>query len=182
MQSPKRTAASAVCAFAVLAISMGGGCTVDLAARLIPSGNDNGNGGGTPGGDDVRVVFRNLTEDEAVEVEFYATQEPLAVIPDDLFDSANDFLVVRNIGVGGRGVIAPGETDVIELDCGEGLVLGTTGGLFLDNETGDELGTGTRRWVQEEAQFSCGATVVLEYTSDGDTYATRLRLEADDSE
>jgi len=179
MQSGSRLAGVAAFACAMLALSVGGGCTIDLAP-VVPSDGGNGGGSQTPDRDTVRVIFRNLTEDEAVEVEFYATEDPLEMIPEGLF--ADGYLVVRNIGVGGRGVIAPGETDSIQVDCGEGLVLGTRGGLFVDNETGDELGTGTIRWVQEDAQFSCGATIVLEYTSDGDTFETHLLLGAGDSE
>lgn len=181
MAGGNRWAGVAACGIGVLFLASGGGCTLDLAAQIIPSDNGNGSGSGTPDRDNVQVVFRNLTENEAVEVEFYATEEPLEVVPDDLFDPANDYLVVRNIGVGGRGVIAPGETDSIAVDCGAGLILGTLGGLFVDNESGDELGTGTRRWIQEDAQFSCGATIVLEYTTEGDTYRTDLLLGVDGS-
>jgi len=164
-----------------IAIGASEGCNVDLAATLNPPADNGGAGEGSSGGDSVLVVFRNLTDSEAVEVEFYTTAEPLEVVPDDLFDPANGYLVVRNIGVGGRGIIAPGETDQLELDCVEGLTLGTTGGLFVDNETGDELGTGTSRWVQEGAQISCGAIVILEYTKEGEAFRTDLLLGAGDS-
>lgn len=122
------------------------------------------------------IVFRNLTADEAVEVEFHATADPLERLPDDLFDPANGYQVVRHIGVGGRGIIAPAEEDLVGLDCTDGLTIGTAGGRFVDNESGDEQGTGTARWIQEGGQFSCGAIVIFEFLRDGDEFKTNLLL------
>ena len=151
-----------------------------VTAQLNPpgaGGADGGTTGGTGGGGDiVTVMFRNLTDTEAVDVEFHTTEEQLASVPADLFDPDNRFLLVRNIGVGGGGRLAPATSDTIELDCVPGLLLGTTGGTFVDNESGDERGRGDERWVQEGAQFSCGATIVFEFAGAGDAFSTGLLI------
>jgi len=156
------------------------GCSVTAQLNPPGAGGTGGaaTGGAGAGGDIVTVTFRNLTDSEAVDVEFHTTDEPLADIPADLFDPNNNFLVVRSIGVGGGGRLAPGQSDTIEVDCTDsaGLLLGTSGGTFVDNESGDERGRGDERWVQEGAQFSCGATIVFEFAGSGDTFSTRLLI------
>lgn len=150
-----------------------------VTAELSPPGTGDAGGSTTDrgGGDDVvTVTLRNLTDSEAVDVELHTTEEQLANIPTDLFDPDNNFLVVRNIGVGGSGRLAPGQIDTIELDCAPGLLLGTSGGTFVDNESGDERGRGDVRWVQEGAQFSCGATIIFEFAGDGGAFSTGLLI------
>ena len=48
------------------------------------------------------------------------------------------------------------------------MALGTTGGHFVDEESGADRGDGVQRWLQEGAQFTCGAEIVFEYSSLGD--------------
>lgn len=162
-----RRAASTV----AIAVGLAGGCAVN-----VTPGNDNGAGDGSGDADGgsqiVTVTFRNLTATEAVEVEFHATEDDLETLPDDLFDPDNGYLLVRNIGVGGTGVLGPGQEDTIELACAEHLVIGTTGGTFVDNETGDIRGTGTELWLQKDGFLTCGALVVFEFSAEGEGFRT----------
>ena len=91
--------------------------------------------------EEVLVRFRNFAESEAVNVEFYATNEPLETVPDDLFQE--DYKVTNSIGVAGTGIVQPLRADAITFPCTESLTLGTTGGSFSDNETGEARGVGT---------------------------------------
>ena len=91
----------------------------------------------------ITVQFINLTEDQAVEVEFYVEEEPIDRIPDELFVAAN--LITRSIGVAGSGLVPPRTADEISLDCNPNLIFGTRGGRFLDAESGDEVGEGEPR-------------------------------------
>ena len=109
------------------------------------------------------------------EVEFYVEQEPIDNIPDDLFVAAN--LITRSIGVAGSGLIPPRSADEITLDCNADLIFGTRGGRFLDAESGDEVGAGEPRWVQEGPLGLCGAVVAIEFFRDGSEFHTRITFE-----
>jgi hypothetical protein len=123
----------------------------------------------------VAVRFANTTLNEAVNVQFYASSNILEQVPDDLFADPEN-LVTANLGVAGTGLIEPGEKDEITLDCDENLIFGTLGGLFLDNESGDERGNGERRWVEQRALGVCGGTVTFMFTQEGESYRTRLTV------
>jgi len=144
---------------------------------------DPGNGGltdtnapnETPNPDQVVTVqFRNLSPDQAVDVQFYLSDQPLDVVPDDLFQEARR--VRTGIGVAGTGIIEPQNDDIVQFACGPNLALGTTGGLFLDNESGEQRGVGAQRWAQDEALGLCGSTIVFEFVSDGNGFDTIVRL------
>lgn len=138
--------------------------------------NDNGSGENAMGvpDDSVQVRLRNLTEDQAVDVEVHVTAAPPDVLPDDLFAEENFFGV--GIGLGGNGRIGPGEETSIELPCSEGMAVGTLGGAFLDVVAGEQQGHGNQLWLQEGAQFSCGAVILFEFQNDGDDYFATLFL------
>lgn len=120
----------------------------------------------------VTVDFWNLSTAEAVDVEFFAANEPLAMVPDDLLVPAHR--VTASIGVAGTGILEPGNRDSIEFPCTDALTIGTAGGRFLDNETGEFIGAGTPRWVQEQPLGLCGSTVTLIFTSNANGLVTRL--------
>lgn len=137
-----------------------------------------GDGNGNDNGDPVQAVtirFENATTMAAVDVEFYATNDEIDTLPDDLFVSGN--LFKENIGVAGSGLIQPLMFDQIEFPCTNDLVIGTTGGTFLDNESGEDLGTGTQIVAQETLLGLCGGTVTLLYFREGSEYRTRLLIE-----
>ncbi len=146
-------------------------------------GTPAGSGGGSSTRlDDVIVVFKNLTNSEAVDVEFHSTAEPLQNMPEDLFDPDNNFRILQGIGTGGSGRLAPGQEDSIKLDCSEDLALGTAGGTFVDNETGDERGRGNQQWLQGGGQFSCGKTFIFQFAGSGSSFTTEILIGSDDDE
>lgn len=122
----------------------------------------------------VTVRFRNFSLIEAVHVEFFASTTALQNLPDDLFVPENS--VTASIGVAGTGIIVPLSEDVLEFPCADGLILGTTGGSFVDNETGAPLGVGMSRWVQEGPLALCGHTVAFEYFSETGVFMTILSI------
>jgi hypothetical protein len=160
------------------------GCSLDVGVGGGGSSGDNDNDNGTPtsSNDAIIVVFRNLADDEAVDVEFYFAEGPLENVPEDLFLDENrvrDGRVIQEhdgIGLINSAILAPHEVDGFELSCDRELSLGTSGGMFLDAETGEELGTGARRWAQQGEQFDCGAIIEFTYDSDRDGFTTTLAL------
>ncbi len=122
----------------------------------------------------VLVRFWNNTADLAVDVQFYAADEPLDTLPGDLL--IDDYRVTRSIGLAGRAIIAPGMADAISYPCTENLTLGTAGGEFLEAETGDFRGAGIPRWVQNGPLGLCGLTVTFEFSTNGETFSTQLTV------
>ncbi len=145
------------------------GCSVDVAA-VVPRPAVQTD---TPG-DVVTIRFRNLAVNEAVNVEFYATDDQLEDLPDDLFVPANR--ITANIGVAGTGIIEPMDADSIEFPCTATLTLGTTGGSFADNETGEPRGVGTPRWAQQGPLGLCHGVVTFEFSGDGVDFRTALTI------
>ncbi len=155
------------------------GCAVDLADVLAWPDDATSPTDITPSGegDDttlevVTIRFRNLTADEAVNVEFHASQEPLESLPEDLF--AEEYLVTTSIGIAGTGIIRPWQEDVIEFSCTANLTIGTPGGSFVDDESGEPRGIGVPRWVQEGPLALCGSVVTFEFSGDGIDFTTSL--------
>jgi len=122
----------------------------------------------------VTIRFRNLAVDEAVNVEFYATNDPLVALPDDLFVEAN--LVTVSIGIAGMGLLEPLSEDTLEFPCTEHLVVGTLGGTFLDNETGERRGAGVTRWAENVALGLCGHKILFEFVNEFGTFTTRVAI------
>lgn len=147
----------------------GVGCSIELVPETQGWSDDEATLKGM-----VLVRFWNRTVEEAVDVQFYATNEPLGTFPDDLFVDENR--VTRSIGLGGRGIIGPATTDAITFPCTEDLSLGTLGGEFSEAETGDQRGLGTARWAQDAPLGLCGSVVTFEFYRDGDEYRTRLQF------
>jgi hypothetical protein len=136
---------------------------------------DEGAGAGLPDdspGETVAVRFVNLTANEAVDVGFYATNDPVLILPDELLLEVNR--VKTSIGVAGTGIIEPQSEDTIELACTADFSLGSTGGAFLDNDTGALLGVGQARWAQNEPLGLCGGTVTFVFHQDDEGYQTAI--------
>jgi hypothetical protein len=127
-----------------------------------------------PTGDAVIVRFRNFTVNDAVNVEFYATNRPLLSVPGDLFLEEN--LVTESIGVAGTGIVQPQTEDTIAFPCGANLTLGTAGGSFSDNESGEPRGLGIPRWAQEGPLALCGSVVTFEFSGNGTDFVTILTI------
>jgi hypothetical protein len=155
---------------AALVLFSGAGCSLDWPSVEEPTADQQN----VLSPDEVLVRFRNHLTSEAVDVQFYATNEPLGMVPDDLFVEAN--LVTRSIGLAGRGIIEPRTQDAITFPCTSNLTIGTLGGAFADAETGDALGQGVPRWAQEEPLGLCGTEIAFEFMPGTDGYITRIRF------
>lgn len=160
-----------LCRFLGLGLLLGAvaGCGLDIADSILVSPTAE-----QPMSDSVTVVFRNRTEADAVDVQFHASNAVLANVSSELFVDANK--VVSSIGVAGTGIIEPGEADVISLPCADDLSIGTSGGRFLDNETGAVRGQGVARWVQERPLDLCGAVVRVDFSENGASFETSIRI------
>ena len=130
---------------------------------------------GLGGADQVVVRFVNLTQGEAVDVEFFASPTSPGVLPDDLFQEANR--LVTSIGVAGTGIVEPQTQDAIALPCVDGLVLGTRGGRFVEVESGEPRGAGVQRWLAQTPLGLCGGMVSFEFGKVGDSFTTVVRIQ-----
>jgi hypothetical protein len=122
----------------------------------------------------VTIAFRNLATTDAVDVEFYTTMTRPENLPDGLFIEEN--AVTASLGVAGTGLLVPGSTDVLEIPCNDNLIVGTAGGEFLDNETGETTGRGEPRWLEATSTGLCGAIVGFTFDISGDTFITTVEL------
>ncbi len=150
-------------------------CTVEVTPDFLQDSDAVQARTGDPPADDVvRIRFRNFTADEAVDVEFHATNNKLTNLPTDLFVS--DHHVTASVGVAGTGIIEPRHEDVIEFPCTPNLTIGTSGGRFVDHETGEARGVGVPRWAQEGPLELCGAVVTFEFAGDGTGFSTFITI------
>ncbi len=149
-----------------------GACSV-----IIEPNPGNGNGGSQdPPPEFVTIRFINASPDQALQVEFYATDEPLEAIPDDLF-ADDTYLVRESIGLAGSGLLGPQSEDEIQFQCTETLTIGTLGGEFRDNETGEVLGRGDQVYKAPGGFSLCGGTAVFTYSSADGEHQTRFAFE-----
>ncbi len=152
-------------------------CELDLGSETTPADQAESpiDDGLSPSPEDtVTIRFRNLTVNEAIDVEFHASSQPLVTLPDDLLNAEN--LVTSSIGVAGTGIIQPLTEDTILYPCAPDLTIGTAGGSFLDHETGEPRGSGTPRWVEEGPLALCGGVVTFEFAGDGTDFSTILTV------
>lgn len=114
--------------------------------------------------DGVAVVLVN-TSDFALDVQFHVATDPEAITEAALFASDNAFL--DGIGFLSLGILAPGETIARLFDCTGALILGTAGGAFLDDESGESIAEGsTVRFAALGPQFACGSLLTFEFIVD----------------
>jgi len=161
-----RLAAAAVTA--VLA-----GCGLDVSVGGNDNGNDNG-AGQPPPSRIVTVQLANLTN-AAVETSLFVSTNALADPLTELFVPQN--LFTDRVGVAATGLIPPLDVDTIDIECGDELTIGTSDALFLDQETGDELGQGNRRIVQLGLVFDCGDEITFIYDREDGEYLVDLIIE-----
>lgn len=122
----------------------------------------------------VTIRFANLSFTEAVHVDFYATNVPILNLPEELFVPAN--IITASVGVAGTGVVEARSTDEIKFPCTVNLSLGTTGGRFIDNESGEAKGLGTARWLQEGPLAVCDGVVIFAYRSETTGFDTTVAV------
>jgi hypothetical protein len=150
-------------------VPLGAGCNFEVVNR--PPLED---GVGTIDAQHVLVRFYNLSTEDAVDVEFHASPEPIADPDAELF--VPSLRIMGQIGVAGTGLLEPGDRDSISVPCSAGLTLGTAGGSFVDNQTGEARGEGQLRWAREGAQFSCGTVITFYFSRVTEGYITDMHI------
>lgn len=160
-----------VALLAIFGIFMPHGCVVQI---------NTDDGGGSSGGDStpqtVRIRVINLTT-RALDPEIYVSPEVLAD-PNDLFDESHKF---TRLGVGLLGVLGPGDSDTITLDCDEAMMIGTKGGVFGGGDDGNDLsdpaGTGRRIILIQDQSVFCGDRVTFRYRRESGEFTTTFDVE-----
>lgn len=156
--------------FAVAATLMTLGCTMN-----VPSDPGQPPDPGRVSPAEVLVRFQNYAESDAVDVEFFAANDSLVDLPADLFQEIHH--VTASVGIAGTGIIQPQRSDAITFPCTSELVLGSAGGSFFDNETGEPRGAGAARWVREGPLALCGHAVTFEFRPNEEGFDTFVRVE-----
>lgn len=132
-------------------------------------------GGEPTAPDTVLVVFRNLSLTDAVQVNFYASSDPVTNLPDDLFVPAN--LNTTGVGVAGTGIVQPAQFDFVrDFPCTDDLVIGTSGGQFVDNDSGEVRGTSPPRWLEAAAAGFCGGAVTFTFSNSDGEFETTVAI------
>lgn len=165
--------ASCVAGFAALFA----GCSGDLFLELVPDPNPDPTPGASAGpirAGKVLIRFRNFSQTDAVNVEFFVSNNALDTLPDDLF--VDEHRTSANIGVAGTGILEPLRSDETLFPCTADLVIGTTGGTFIDNDTGEVRGRGDMRWSQDAAVGLCGRSVTFRFEPVDDGFTTRMTI------
>jgi hypothetical protein len=137
---------------------------------IIDPGNNGGNG---PDDDTVILRIQNSTR-AAVRPQIYVGTNGADATADNLFVPEN--IYTNGVGLAGSGLMAPVSADDVEVPCFADLVIGTPGGEFLDDETGESLGSGPRRILQQGLVFDCGAEITLTFRETEDGYTTTVEL------
>ena len=158
-----------MCLSSALPMAAYAGCSTNVPAEIAASPTPM-----TVAADQVLIRFRNLAPIDAVDVEFYATNESLEAVPDDLFQE--EHRLTASIGIAGTGIIQPFHEDAITFPCTGDLTVGTSGGRFSHNETGEAAGAGTSRWAQEAPLGLCGRVVTFEFFARGEGFGTTLTV------
>lgn len=125
----------------------------------------------------VSIRFLNQSS-QALDVQFYATATDLinpADVNSVLFTSANH--IVANIGFAGSGLIPAGDSDEITLACAGAHTLGTLGGRFVNENSGEQVGTGQQRAFSINLQYNCGDTLSIIYSGSADGYTTTWQMD-----
>lgn len=145
------------------------GCEVDMIAPrpAAPEVPDNPR-------DVVFISFSNLSPTEAVDVQFHATNDPVAVLPDDLFVNAT--ATSAGIGVAGTGIIQPLDGDLITFPCTADLSIGTAGAIFLDNDSGEPRGVAAMRWLEDRPLDLCGRLVTFEFSGTEGSFSVSVNV------
>lgn len=115
-----------------------------------------------------------LPMDEAVEAASGASNVTLEILPERQRVDQN--AVSAEIGIPGKGILEPVREDSLERPCSEYLVLGTLGGSFLDNASGERRGHGVARWVSDAPIGLCGRRVLLVYDNEFGTFTTLVSI------
>jgi hypothetical protein len=154
--------------FAVCCIAPG--CAVEIPDP--GNGDPNGDPQPTPG-PTVTIRFANLT-DLAVLADVYVSTNGADLDPEVIFTDDNQ--LTEGVGLASTGVLVPQSTDETEVACIDGIVVATTGGEFRDADTGESLGVGPQRILQEGLVFDCGAIITFVYRLDAGVFNVVVTL------
>lgn len=161
----------------LLPMCFGQTCSVEA----VPDDLDDGNTGTSPIPEPdpppttITIRLINASSQYAVDVELYTSSTPVSNIATDLFIDSKK--VTESIGFAGTGLIAPGQVDSIQVECGQAVVIGTKGGRFVNIETGAEIRPGQQRVAQMGMLYQCGDIITLRYRPDGEAFTTDLFVE-----
>ena len=153
------------------------GCSGDFLVDFVPDPDADPAPGASLGpvtADEVLIRFRNFSQTDAVNVEFFLSNTPLGTLPADLL--IDEYGTSASIGVAGTGILQPLHSDEVLFPCTADLVIGTTGGTFIDNDTGEVRGTGDMRWSRDASVGLCGRRVTFGFGPVDDGFITRLTI------
>jgi hypothetical protein len=83
---------------------------------------------------------------------------------------------VVSIGFAGSGLVPAGQTDEVILPCDQALSVGTLGGRFVNQDTGAQVGAGSRYVLVQGSQFQCGSTITFTYVPSGTGFRTDVSI------
>ena len=149
---------------------IGAECTT--VTDINPADNGGSGGGGTPNQITVRMV--NASPSVAVAVQLYSSTGTVTNPDAELFVASNQQLA--GIGFAGSGILQPNQTDEVQLACTAAATIGTSGGAFLNVDTGAQVGAGTRYVLALGSQYQCGSTITFTYTPSGNGYRTDVSV------
>lgn len=123
------------------------------------------------------VIFLRLENETsfALETELYLGTNGLAATPENIFVPEN--IYTNGVGLASSGLLPPRDDDDVIIPCGEGLVVATAGGTFLDPETGEVEGTGPNRILQQDLVFDCGVVMTFTYRQTANGFTVLVTLE-----
>ncbi len=164
-----------MCCSLLLVAAMPHGCfvTVDPDFDIIipPDGNQ-------PPEDATTITIRIFNRStRALDPEIYFSDQNISD-PNQLFVAENKY---TDFGVGHLGVLQPGGSASLTLDCTQVAVIGTPGGTFAGgddrNDLGDPAGTGQLRMLTQDRVFFCGDRITFEYRETLTGFTTTFDVE-----
>lgn len=156
-------------------LCLGQTCAVSVPDTGGTGAGDDGGAEPVPPPSTIHMQFANASDTYAADVQFYASATPVTNPATELF--VPEKRIVGNLGFAGTGFIPAGQVDTTEANCSWAVVVGTLGGRFLDQETGQEVAHGEQRLFRLGEGYSCGDTITFRFRPDGQTVSIQLLIE-----
>jgi hypothetical protein len=156
-------------------------CLGQACGVSAPEGTDAGDGGTdevtepAPPPSTIHMQFANGSTAYAADVQFYASATPVTDPATELF--IPEKRIIGNLGFAGTGLIPAGQVDTTEIACTNAVVVGTLGGRFIDQESGQEIAHGTQRLYRIGEGYACGDTITFRFQPDGQGVSIQLLIE-----
>lgn len=113
-----------------------------------------------------------------INLSSYTLDPQLHVSDQPLGDPAATLFLPANIRVApdtsGTGIMQPGQTAEIVVDCTAAAAIGTLGGRFLNRSDGSEAGTGQQRLSPIGQVYSCTDVLTFTYQAQNSTFTTSI--------